>query len=293
MLLACVSKNDEALVRAQRPVRLYPDHHPLHERLLTPADFVTWRVNWTDKPTNIASIADELGFALDAFLFVDDHPVERERVRQALPEVEVLGEDLFGLRRKLLTDPRLQTWDLTGEAAVRTDLVKAQLGRERERASATDASDFLASLGVTCAFDRPRDGATLNRVAELIQRTTQFNATGRVFSASELATRAEAGQVFTAHCRDRFGDYGLVAAAVIDGGEIAALVMSCRVIGLGVDAQFLEHVLDAMATTETEAVGRIVETPRNGPVRHLYADNGFTRDGDAWRRPLCALRKTA
>ena len=288
VLLACVSKNDEALVRE---LWRYPEHYP-HDRLLTPDDFVTWRVNWTDKPTNIRSIADELGFALDTFLFVDDHPVERERVRQALPEVEVLGEDLFGLRRALLTDPRLQTWDLTGEAAVRTDLVKAQLGRERERASAVDASDFLDSLGVTCAFDHPHDGAILARVAELIQRTTQFNATGRVFTASELAALAEAGQVFTAHCRDRFGDYGLVAAAVIEGAEIAAFVMSCRVIGLGVESGFLDHVLDALAATETEAVGRIVETPRNGPVRHLYADNGFTRDGDTWRRPLHALRKT-
>ena len=112
-----------------------------------------------------------------------------------------------------------------------------------------------------------------------------------MFTTSELAARAEGGQVFTAHCRDRFGDYGLVAAAVIEGAEIAALVMSCRVIGLGVDAQFLEHVLDTMAAAGTEAVGRIVETPRNGPVRHLYADNGFTRDGDVWRRPLRALRK--
>ena len=141
VLLACVSKNDEALVRE---LWRYPEHYP-HERLLTPDDFVTWRVNWTDKPTNIASIAEELGFALDAFLFVDDHPVERERVRQALPEIEVLGEDLFGLRRALLTDPRLQTFELTGEAAVRTDLVKAQLGRERERASAADTNRLPGS----------------------------------------------------------------------------------------------------------------------------------------------------
>ena len=98
-----------------RELWTYPDHYP-RERLLTPDDFVTWRVNWTDKADNIRSIAEELGFALDAFLFIDDHPIERERVRPQLPEVEVWGEDPFALRRRLLTDPRLQPPRVTGEA---------------------------------------------------------------------------------------------------------------------------------------------------------------------------------
>src|SRR6185437_645750 len=83
-LLACVSKNDEALVRA---LWKYEEHYPSH-LLLKPEDFVTWRVNWNDKADNIRSIADELGFALDAFVFIDDNQVERERVRQRLPDVE-------------------------------------------------------------------------------------------------------------------------------------------------------------------------------------------------------------
>jgi len=280
VLLACVSKNDEALVRE---LWKYPDHYP-HDRLLTPDDFVTWRVNWQDKPSNIVSIAEELGFALDAFVFIDDHPVERERVRQALPAVDVLGEDPFALRRILLTDPRFQVLGVTEESAARTDLVKAQLGRERERAAAGD--DFLASLEVVTTCERPADAATLTRVAELFQRTTQFNTTGRTFTEAELARHAAAGQVFVAYCRDRFGDYGLVAAAVVDGAEIAAFAMSCRVIGLKVEHSFLGFILDAIADRHTQVLAQIVETARNGPVRHLYADNGFVHDGKAWRKTL-------
>ncbi|THD59324.1 HAD family hydrolase [Phenylobacterium sp.] len=280
ILLACVSKNDEALVRE---LWKYPDHYP-RERLLTPDDFVTWRVNWQDKPTNIASIADELGFALDAFAFVDDHPVERERVRQALPQVDVLGEDPFAIRRILLTDPRFQVLKVTEESAARTDLVKAQLSRERGLAAGGD--DFLASLEVVTAFERPTDPATLSRVAELFQRTTQFNTTGRTYSESELARHAQAGNVFVAHCRDRFGDYGLVAAAVAEGSEIAAFAMSCRVIGLKVEHGFLGFILDALADRHAEVLAQILETPRNGPVRHLYADNGFEQADGVWRRAL-------
>jgi FkbH-like protein len=276
IVLACVSKNDEALVRQ---LWRYPDHYP-HERLLTPDDFVSLRINWNDKPSNIRSIADELGFALSAFVFIDDHPVERERVRQALPEVEVWGEDPFALRRMLLTDSRLQTATLTAEAAGRTELVKSQLDRERQRNAAADEGDFLSSLGLQCAFDQPRDGELLVRVAELFQRTTQYNTTGRSFSAGELARHAEAGGVFIAHASDRFGDYGLVAAAVIHEREIIAFAMSCRVIGLKVEARFLEHLL---AGVDGEVTARINPTDRNGPVRHLYAENGFELKDGLWR----------
>ncbi len=282
VLLACVSKNDEALVRE---LWTYPDHYP-KERLLTPDDFVTWRVNWQDKPSNIASIAEELGFALDAFAFVDDHPVERERVRQALPQVDVLGEDPFALRRVLLTDPRFQVLNVTDESARRTDLVKGQLARERGLAEGGDG--FLASLEVVTTCERPTDTATLSRVAELFQRTTQFNTTGRTYSEGELARLAAEGCVFTAHCRDRFGDYGLVAAAVTEGSEIAAFAMSCRVIGLKVEQTFLGFILGALADGHSEVLAKIVETTRNGPVRHLYADNGFSLADGTWRKTLAA-----
>ena len=277
VVLACVSKNDEALVRQ---LWRYPDHYP-HDRLLTPDDFVSLRINWADKPSNIRSIADELGFALSSFVFVDDHPVERERVRQALPEVEVWGEDPFALRRLLLTDPRLQTASLTAEAAGRTALVKSQLDRERQRSVAADGGDFLGSLGLECAFDQPRAGDVLVRVAELFQRTTQYNTTGRTFSAGELARHAAAGEVFIAHAKDRFGDYGLVAAAVVHEQEIIAFAMSCRVIGLKVEARFLEHILTGL---DGEVTARINPTDRNGPVRHLYAENGFVSADGVWRR---------
>jgi FkbH-like protein len=281
VVLACVSKNDEAVVRE---LWRYEDHYPA-ERLLTLDDFVTWRINWRDKAENIAAIAEELGFAHDAFAFIDDHSVERERVRQALPGIEVLGEDPFALRRILLADPRFQVLELSDEAAGRTPLVKAQLERGRGLAAAADPDAFLASLEVVATCERPGpESPLLNRIAELFQRTTQFNATGRTFSAGELAGCAACGELFVAHGRDRFGDYGLVAACVTEGPEIAGFVMSCRVIGLKIEQALLAEVLEALAAEHPEAVARIVETARNGPVRNLYADAGFAFDGEAWRR---------
>ncbi len=187
VVLACVSKNDEATVRE---LWKYPDHYP-RQRLLTPDDFVTWRVNWDDKVGNIRSIAEELGFALDTFLFIDDSPVERDRVRQRLPEVEVWGEDPFSLRRRLLNDPRLQIPVITAEAATRSALVKAQIARQQLRAETVGEAQYIESLRIQCRIERLMpDSTRLERVWELFARTTQFNTTGRKFSSSELAALA-------------------------------------------------------------------------------------------------------
>jgi FkbH-like protein len=283
IVLACVSKNDEATVRE---LWKYPDHYP-RQRLLTLDDFVTWRINWNDKVDNIRSIADQLGFALDAFLFIDDHPIERDRVRKRLPEVEVWGENPFDLRRALLEDPRLQLPRITAETAARTDLVKAQLGRQQFRAETLDEAAYLASLNIQCRIERLAAGAGLERIAELFQRTTQFNTTGRKFSAAELGVLVSdpEAHVFSLHVADRFGDHGLVGAAVIERGEIAGLVMSCRVLGLGVEHRFLQHIVDTLKAEFDALTARIVATPRNIPVRNIYRDNGFASEEDGlWRR---------
>jgi FkbH-like protein len=287
ILLACVSKNDEATVRN---LWRYPQHYPRH-RLLTPDSFVCSRINWSDKAANIRSIADELGFALDAFMFVDDTPRERERIRQSLPEVAVLGEDLFALRRVLLTDPRLQPARLTEEAAVRSELVKAQLDRTRLRAELPDEAAFVASLNVVRTVERlTPETATqgvLERVRELVARTTQFNATGRSFTVTELQTMvgAAGGGVFILRMSDRLGDHGLVGAAVVVASEILNVVLSCRVIGLGGEHALLTRVIDDAPDDGRKLIGRIVATDRNIPARHLFADNGFADEGGGrWTR---------
>jgi len=291
ILLACVSKNDEATVRE---LWRYADHYPRH-RLLSPDDFVTWRVNWEDKASNIESIAQELGFELGAFLFIDDNPTERERVRQMLPQVEVWGEELFSLRRRLLSDPRLMTPRLTAESAARTEATKAQLDRQKHKAEAPDETAFIASLQVQTRMARlsPDDvqNDTIQRVEELFARTTQFNTTGAKFPVSQLQALAgtPGAGVFVLRVSDRFGDHGLVGAAVVRDGEILGLAISCRVLGLGVEHAFMRFILQEMSAAYAALTAQIIPTPRNGPVRNLYRDNAFEQDENGvWRRALSA-----
>jgi FkbH-like protein len=287
ILLACVSKNDEAVVRE---LWRYGEGYPPGV-MLGPEDFVSLKINWQDKASNIRQIAGELGFALDAFVFVDDHPAERERVRQRLPQVEVWGEDLFGLRRRLLNDPRLQVPRLTAEAASRTQTTKAQLVRQQALAQAPDEASFLASLEVKARVEQLSPGADVGRVAELLARTTQFNTTGLKPSVAELEAllgQTDAG-VFAMHVSDRFGDHGLTGAAVVKAGEIVGLAVSCRVLSLGVEHDLLRFIIETAQDPAGTLMGRIMPTPRNGPVRNLYRDHGFTLDPDGvWRRKFRA-----
>lgn len=286
ILLACVSKNDEAVVRE---LWRYPPGvdraHALHLD-----DFVTHRINWDDKVDNLLSIADELGLAVDSFAFIDDNPHERARVAARLPGVLVLGDNPFAVRWALLTDPAFEVPHVTDEARRRSDLVRGQLARERERVIAADPHAFTASLELYCELRRETDDRHLARIVELVHRTTQLNTTGEQPSRAELA----AGTLYTLAARDRFADYGLVGAVFADGATIRQVVLSCRVIGLG-----LEHLLvraaaaDLARTTGAAAIaGRLIATPRNLPARQLFAACGFAPDpADAtrWTLPAAAV----
>lgn len=281
IVLVIASKNDEEVVRK---LWTYPDDYP-RDRLLSLEDFVTWRIDWNDKADNIKSLADELGFAPSSLLFIDDNPIERERVRERLPEVEVWGENPFTLRRQLLDDPRLQMPRLSAEAQGRTTLVKAQLQRNAARASQPDEQAFLAALDVRVSVTRETTPEGLARIVELLQRTTQFNATGRAYSPAELAALTPpSGAVYSLRVSDRFGDHGLSGAAVVDAGVITAFAMSCRVIGLKGERALLDHVVADAQGKLGELRAQIMPTERNGPVRNLYRDNGFEPLDDGWWR---------
>jgi FkbH-like protein len=209
-------------------------------------------------------------------LFIDDNPVERERVRQRLPEVEVWGEDIFGLRRRLLNDPRLQTPRLVAGSFDRTERTKGQLERQAARARTLSDVGFLVSLNLETKIVAADETFESERIAELFERTTQFNATGRKFPIAvlEALLASPDGHIFVAYAKDRFADHGLIGAAVVEKGEIRGFAISCRVLGLGIEHKLLGHIVENVG--EPIALkAAIIPTDRNLPVRNLYRDNGF------------------
>ncbi len=287
VLLAVASKNDaaEALEAIER--------HP--GMLIRRSDLAAVRIGWGSKADSLREIAEELGFGLDAVAFVDDSPHERELVRSILPEVVVidLPADPAGYVDALRRCGLFDTPRLTQEDLQRQRLVTDEQARQELRGTAGSVEAYLASLEVEAEIAL-LDEATLPRAAQLCAKTNQFNLALQRFDLAALRQLAAEGAIgLTLRARDRLGDAGLVAFALAwpqgDTAEwhVLELVMSCRVIGRGLESALLaELAAKVRALGAQTLVGLFREGPRNGVCADFYARHGFVlrsqEQGTAW-----------
>ena len=293
VLLAIASKNDEDEALAAL------DRHPA--MLLRSEDFVARHIDWNDKAGNLRAIAEELNVGLDALAFLDDSPAERELVRLELPEVTVieLPADPMGYARALLDCPVFERLALTDEDRRRDRLYAEQRGRVALQRGATSLEDFLRSLEMEVAMG-PLEPGSVARVAQLTQKTNQFNLTTRRYSEQEIRTLAAGGdaRVYQVRVSDRFGDSGLVGVAITrvagEAWEIDSLLLSCRVIGRSVETAMLARLVDdARAACARRLGGWFLPTKKNTPASAFYRSHGFSLvessdGGTRWEMDLAA-----
>ena len=140
-----------------------------------------------------------------------------------------------------------------------------------------ELDERMRQLGLTLTFG-PMTAADVPRALELLRRTNQFNTTGLLPDKSQLLrmTQAVSGHsVFTAHLRDRFGDFGLVGVIVVRHGDLPSIesfVMSCRAMGYGAEQIILDLVISRFGMPLS---ARLVHTRLNEPCHGLYASAGF------------------
>lgn len=271
VLLCAVSKNDEDAV-----FEVFEKHPGM---ILKPEDIASWRVNWIPKSENIKSLSEELNFGLDAFVFIDDSHFEVAEVSNALPEVTVLQvpEETSEFIDLLPASGLFRNIEPTADDAERTRRVQQEAERRSESAS-LNPEDFLASLGLKVVAKRA-DEHDLGRVTQLINKTNQFNLTTQRRDEGEVATlvASENHDVLAISVEDRFGDYGLVGVVIIDHtdeSEIDTFLLSCRVLGRGVEFAVLSAALQT-ANGSTTVTGRYLSTLKNGQVADFYPRAGF------------------
>jgi len=281
VLIALCSKNNEA------DVFEVLDNHPSCR--LKRSHLSAWRIDWADKTTNLTALARELNLGLDAFVFVDDNPVECGLVRKMLPEVTVLQvpQKLYAYPPLLLKDGLFDTLRLTDEDRTRTHLYQSSARRESARGEFGTVEDYLGSLDTVALIHRARPNE-YPRVAQLTQKTNQFNLTTRRYSEQEIRTLAEASDstVHTLAVKDKFGDLGLVGVLISrrDGsiGRIDTFLLSCRALGRDLESAMIIHCLDALRL-EWGIVGWEAEytpTRKNAQVANFWAAAGFTETGN-------------
>ena len=295
VLLAVCSKNN--LDDAMEAI----DKHP--GMLVRSKDFAAMRINWGDKSQNIREIAQELNIGIDSLAFLDDNPFEREQIRATLPEVTVIdiGANPMEYAAAVRHCPVFERLSLSAEDQQRTAMYAEQRQRSDAENKFQSKEDFFRYLEQEADLD-PVTDMTLARVAQLTQKTNQFNVTTRRYSEPQIAEMAKkpGWNIFSIKVRDRFGDHGLVGVAITrDEGEqceIDTFLLSCRVIGRTVETALLAHIAKTAAERGCQRlVGWFLPTKKNAPARDFYEQHGFSRTetndaGTLWAMELRTSR---
>lgn len=278
ILLALCSKNNEADV-----LEVFKNHPGM---LIKEEHIVSQMINWNDKATNIQQIALDLNIGLDSLVFVDDNPFEIELVQKMLPMVHTikLPKDSPEIYADLIRNCGcFDTLTFSDEDRRRSDMYKAEASRKRAASTFTANSldEYYRYLEMHAKIHRATPMA-IPRLAQLTQRTNQFNLTTQRYSEAEILAlcTGESSRVYSLHLTDRFGELGIVGEVILkkEAGicQIDTFLLSCRVIGRGVENLLLKFCEDVANDWKcTELYGRYLPTRKNEQVKDFYLKNGF------------------
>ncbi|RYD68454.1 MAG: HAD-IIIC family phosphatase [Sphingomonadales bacterium] len=272
--------------------------HP--DMLLREEDIAAFQINWQDKAGNIRAMAETLNLGLDAFVFLDDNPVERKQVRDALPLVAVpeLPLDPADWPLTLAGAGYFEQVSFTEEDRQRGKFYKSLADRSKLERAAGDTGAFLESLDTEVTF-APFDATGRKRIAQLISKSNQYNLTTRRYAEADVERFEKDADAVTLQIRlnDMFGDAGMISVIIgrRDGEalDVDLWLMSCRVLGRRVEEAALKILVDrAHAMGLTKITGSYIPSARNGIVADHYKRLGFAsvradEDGTRlWELPL-------
>jgi len=279
VVLALCSKNNE------KDVWEVFDMHP--EMLLKREHIAAYEINWEDKAGNIKKISESLGLGLDSVVFIDDSPFETDMVREILPQVEVILVDpkqSFDYRQVIGSTGYFDSLQYSTVDRQRTKMYQAESGRRRLQNNSDCIDEFLTKLGmeVTVKF---ADEKSIHRIAQLTQRTNQFNLTTKRYSDADIKKFVDNDtcDVLYLSLKDKYGDAGIVGAVILQSSGNTAVIdtflLSCRVIGRGVENAFLSCAIKAARLRKVEIVqGKYIPTSKNQQVSGFYSRCGFDEE---------------
>ena len=281
ILLAVCSKNEYDA--AIRPFREHP------EMVLREDDFVMFVANWEDKASNIRRIRETLNIGMDSIVFIDDNPFERNAVRSQIadltvPELPPEPEKYLDFLRK---SNLFETVSVSGEDAKRTQQYREEAQRTESAATFASYDEYLQSLEMV-AEAKPFDEFHFARIAQLTQRSNQFNLRTVRYTESDIKRIADDDHFITLYftLRDKFGDHGLISVVILEKRDNGTLfvnefLMSCRVLKRGME----EFIINKIVSTAKEkgftlVEGEYIRTQKNAMVAQLYTQHGFTDCGN-------------
>lgn len=286
IILAVCSKNDDNIAR--EPFEKHPD------MILRMQDIAVFVANWNNKAENINYIQSILNIGFDSMVFLDDNPFERNLVKTLIPAITVpdLPEDPAEYINYLRSCNLFETASYTSEDEQRTKQYQEEAQRSIIQRQYVKEEDFLLNLNMV-SDAKPFDKFNIPRVAQLTQRSNQFNLRTVRYTEEEISSIAASDEFATLEfsLEDKYGDYGLISVIILKK-ETASLfidtwIMSCRVLKRGMEKFVLNKIVEqARNLNVKEIIGEYIPTPKNSMVKNHYSDMGFEKLNDEknlWR----------
>lgn len=256
--------------------------HPDSE--LSKADFIIVKANWNPKDQNFREIANGLNLLPESLLFIDDNPAERHIVTEQLPGVIApeIGE-VHNYIQNIDRGGYFEATVLSADDQKRNEMYKENAKRLEQQASFADYTDYLMSLDMHAVI-RMFEPIYLARIAQLTNKSNQFNLTTRRYTQSEIEALAADRQYITLYGKliDKFGDNGVVSVVIghVMGDEchIDLWIMSCRVLKRDMEYAMMDTLVHRCMEQDIKTIyGYYYPTAKNAMVKNFYELQGFEK----------------
>ena len=277
VILAVASKNnveDAEEVFQEKP-----------EMPLSLEDFAVRKISWDSKNNGIAEIASILNIGRDSIVFIDDNPVERELVKNSLPEVSVpdLPNDPTGYLQVIRQTDYFEKLFLTEEDVSKLEQYKQNAQRQELQNNVTDIGDFLNNLGTRLTIEVANE-KQLPRAHQLFTKTNQFNVTTQRYTTARVEEFIgdENRELFLFSVADNFGNMGIIGLVLVEleagQAHIDSFILSCRAMGRGIETAVMNMLKDRyLLNGEKKCLtAKYIRTHKNKPVETFFEDQGFS-----------------
>ena len=283
ILLAINSKNnfDDAI----KVIR----EHPF--MILTESDFSCMKINWNNKASNMKEISKELNIGLDSFVFFDDDPINRELIRESMPEVTTpeLPHDPSLYSEVIQSLHDFSTFQITSEDTNRRQMYLEQKQRTESQNSISDISEFLKKLNLEIKIKKT-NSFTIPRISQLTLKTNQFNLTTKRYHEDQIKKLSEDENILIgcAQIKDKFGDNGITGVFIVektnyDEWFLDTFLLSCRVMGREAEKAILYFIINEAKNNNIKRLkAKFIPTEKNEPIKNFLSDCQFYKKDDIW-----------
>jgi FkbH-like protein len=265
------------------------------EMVLKLDDISVFVANWNNKADNIRSIQSTLNIGFNSMVFLDDNPVERQIVKDNIPDITVpeLPEDPAYYLQYLYSLNLFDTTGVTVEDIKRTESYQKELHISTLKKSFVNESDFLSSLEMVSLVE-PFNKSNLARVVQLSQRSNQFNLRTIRYTDNDVLQLA-ASSDYMNYCftlNDKFGENGLICVVSLKlVTESVCFIenwfMSCRVLKRTMENFVLNTIVEDLNKTGClKLIGEYIPTAKNNLVLDHYKNLGFMEEAGKWTLSL-------